>query len=137
MFTFKNSEVTWILVPSGAQVQPKIILDPDYLPGYLSVSYDYSLRQFVTTESSLNMMKGASYFMLKALFILKYLHSFLTILVMLGLISKFMTSQTGQQILTIHILPNITRCKSNQTMKFGQLIEHNMGNIFLQKSWRK
>ena len=71
MFTFKNSEVTWTLVPSGAQVQPKIILDPDYLPGYLSVSYDYSLRQFVTTESSLNMMKSASYFMLKALFILK------------------------------------------------------------------
>ena len=28
-----------------------------------------------------------------------------------------------QQIATIHILPNISRIKDNQTMKFGQLIE--------------
>ena len=34
-----------------------------------------------------------------------------------------MTSQTGQQIITIQILPNISRSKGNQTMKFGQLIE--------------
>ena len=38
---------------------------------------------------------------------------------------KFMTSQTGQQIITIHILSNISRIKSNQTMKFGNLIEYN------------
>ena len=44
-----------------------------------------------------------------------------------------MTSQTGQQITTIHILSNISRSKGNQTMKFGQLIEHSLGNIFLQK----
>ena len=30
-----------LVVPSGAQVQPQIILDLDYLPDYLSVSYDY------------------------------------------------------------------------------------------------
>ena len=35
-----------------------------------------------------------------------------------------MTLQTGQQIITIHILPNISRCKANQVMKFGQLIEY-------------
>ena len=35
-----TSEVAWVLVSSGTQVQPQIILDPDYLPDYLSVSYD-------------------------------------------------------------------------------------------------
>ena len=34
------SEVAWTLESWGTQVQPRIILDPDYLPGYLSVSYD-------------------------------------------------------------------------------------------------
>ena len=45
-----------------------------------------------------------------------------------------MTSQTGQQITMIHILSNISRSKGNQTMNFGQLIEYNMKNIFLEKS---
>ena len=36
-----NSEVAWVLVSTGTQVQRQIILDPDYLPNYLSVSYDY------------------------------------------------------------------------------------------------
>ena len=35
------SEVAWVLVSSGTQVQLQTILEPDYLPGYLSVSYDY------------------------------------------------------------------------------------------------
>ena len=30
----------------------------------------------------------------------------------------------------MHILPNASQSKSNQTMKFGQLIEYNKGNIF-------
>ena len=47
-----------------------------------------------------------------------------------GLIS-FMAPQTGKQIITIHILPNISRSKGNQAMKFGQLIEYNVKNIFL------
>ena len=37
-----------------------------------------------------------------------------------------MTSQPGQQAIAIHILPNISRSKDNQTLKFGQLIECNM-----------
>ena len=45
-----------------------------------------------------------------------------------------MTSQTGQQIITIHALPNISRSKGNQAMKFGQLIKYSMINIFLRKS---
>ena len=48
-----------------------------------------------------------------------------------------MKSQTGKQKTAIHILPNILRNKGNQTMKFGQLIEYNMRNIFLEKSYTK
>ena len=47
-----------------------------------------------------------------------------------------MTSQTGQQIITIHILLNISRSKDNQTIKFGHLIEYNI-NIFLEKPYSK
>ena len=36
-----NSKVACVLVSSGTQVQLQIILDPDYLPDYLSVSHDY------------------------------------------------------------------------------------------------
>ena len=43
-----------------------------------------------------------------------------------------MASQTGQQIITIHIFPNILRSKCNQAMKFGQLTGYNMRNIFLE-----
>ena len=35
------------------------------------------------------------------------------------------------------MLPNISRTKNNPAMKFGQLIEYNMGNIFLEKSFTK
>ena len=34
----------------------------------------------------------------------------------------------------IHIFPNISRSKDNQIMKFGQVIECNIRNIFLEKS---
>ena len=54
-----------------------------------------------------------------------------------SLISKFMTSQPWKQTIAIHILPNIPRSKSNQSMKFGQLIEYNMRNNFLEKSYTK
>ena len=37
----------------------------------------------------------------------------------------------------IHILPNISRSKGNQTMKFGQLIECNVRKIFIVKSYRE
>ena len=40
-----NSELPWVLVSLGIQVQPQIILDPAYLPDYLSVSYDYASRE--------------------------------------------------------------------------------------------
>ena len=50
------------------------------------------------------------------------------------LISKFMTSQAGQQIIRRNILPNISRSKGNQGIKFGQ---YNVRNFCLQKSCRK
>ena len=53
------------------------------------------------------------------------------------LISKSMTSQPGQQTIAIHILLNISRSKSNQVMKFWQLLEYNMRDIFLQISFTK
>ena len=37
-----------------------------------------------------------------------------------------MTLQTGQQIITIHIFYNISKCTVNQTMKFGQLLQYNV-----------
>ena len=37
----------------------------------------------------------------------------------------------------MHILTNILRSKGNQEMKLGQLIQHNMRNIFLEKSCTK
>ena len=48
-----------------------------------------------------------------------------------------MTSEPGLQAIAIHILPNISQSKGNQTMKFDQLIEYNKINIFPQKLCRK
>ena len=48
-----------------------------------------------------------------------------------------MMSQPGKQTIAIHIFPNISSSKSNQTIKFGQLIEYNLRNIFLEKSCTK
>ena len=44
-----------------------------------------------------------------------------------------MTSQPGPQTIAIHILPDISQSKGNQTIKFGQLIKYNKRNIFLQE----
>ena len=43
-----------------------------------------------------------------------------------------MTSQTGQEMIRIHKLSNISRSKGNQAMNFGQLIRYNVRNTFLQ-----
>ena len=98
-------------------------------------------------ESSLKMMKNAFYFILKALFVLK-IFKFLSwhlghvektayIIKKIKLISKFLTSEPGQQTITMYILPNISRSKGKHTLKFGQLIEYNNKNVFLQKLCRK
>ena len=69
----------------------------------------------------------------------KYFYFFLTFLVKqendltrkLRLILEFMISSTGKQTIVLHIFPNFLRNKSNQTIKFGQLREYNLGNCFL------
>ena len=80
-------------------------------------------------------MKNVFYFMLKALSVLKIFtflfwlfgyeekHLVKKVKILSNfIISKFIMSQTGQKIITIHILPNISKSKDNQTMKFVQLI---------------
>ena len=102
------------------------------------------LRKFLITESPWKMLKNP-YFTLKAPFvpkIFKFLpwpfgHIEKWLSRKIRLISKFMTSQTGKQTIAIHILSNISKSKSNRTMKFGQLIECNMRNIFLKNSFTK
>ena len=46
-------------------------------------------------------------------------------------------SQIGKQIIITQVLPKISRSKGNQTMKFGQLSECSMRNIFPEKSYAK
>ena len=48
-----------------------------------------------------------------------------------------MTSQPGSQTIAIYMLRNISTSKGNQTIKFSQLIEYNMRNIFVEKSYTK
>ena len=43
----------------------------------------------------------------------------------------------GQQTITINILPNISRSKGDRAMRFLRLIESNMGNIYLEKPYKK
>ena len=48
-------------------------------------------------------------------------------------IAQYLKKQTQpwKQTIAIHILPNISRSKDNQTTKFGQSIEYKVINIFL------
>ena len=97
------------------------------------------------SECLLKMIKNAFYFILKLFSFSRYSKFFVLTFwscrkktwLELRLISKFMTSQSGQQIITMHILSNISRSKDNKTVKFGQLIKYNQRNIFLQKPCRK
>ena len=42
-----------------------------------------------------------------------------------------------RKTIAIHILINIPRSKDNQAVEFGQLIEYDMRNILLEKSYIK
>ena len=48
-----------------------------------------------------------------------------------------MMSQPWKQAIAIHILSIILRTEGNQRMKFGQLRQNNMINIFLEKAYTK
>ena len=47
-----------------------------------------------------------------------------------------MTSRAGQQIITIRMLPNISRSKGSQAMKTGQRIKYTARNIKLVQKIR-
>ena len=51
--------------------------------------------------------------------------------------SRIYYTQTGQQIITMHISLKLSRSKGNQTIKLRQLIKYSVRNIFLQKSGGK
>ena len=75
-------------------------------------------------KSPLKMTKNVFYFVLKAFFVLKMFTFFFTtfwscrkssLIRKIRLISKFMTSQPGLQTIPIHIWPNISQSKDNQS----------------------
>ena len=94
-------------------------------------------------ESPLKVMKIAFYFTLNALFgckileFVSWIFGHVYLIKRIRLFSKFMTSQSGQQNIAIHILTNISRSKDNQAMKFCQLTKYSTNNIFLEKLYIK
>ena len=97
-------------------------------------------RQFLEIESPLKMMKNVFFFTSKALFILKILifvsWGFGNVAKQLYLKNKVnlkFYDVTAWLTVVIHILPNISRSKVNQAMKFVQLIEYNIRKHF---SWK-
>ena len=85
-------------------------------------------------------MKNAFYFFLKSSFRTQDIQVFVMtfwscrkkgLIRKVRLTSKVMTSQSGFQTITIHILSDISQSKGNQTMKLDGLIEYNEINIFL------
>ena len=60
------------------------------------------------------------------------------LIIKISLISKSMTSQPNvTNNCNTHIAQYLKRSKGNQAMKSGQLIEYNMRNIFVEKSYTK
>ena len=96
-------------------------------------------------------MTNEFYFVLKALFvfgiftfyityyfiiiqIFTYLHFNFLVMQKNGLTRKLSLIVTGQKVTKIQILPNISRSKGNQAMKFGHLIDYNKRKKFREKS---
>ena len=112
----------------------------------VGISFSKKVGFIYFNRRPLKMMKNAFYFLIKDLFrsqdILIFVPTFLVIqgislVRKLRLISKFVTLQTGQQLITVIILPNISRIKGNQTMKFGQSIEYNDWESSLRHFYEK
>ena len=99
------------------------------------------LRQFLATENPSKMMKNACYFTWKALLVLMIFqllswlfdHTRKRLDLKNKVDFKIDDVKTWEKTIATHIYPNIWRSKGNQTMKFGQLIEYNMRNIFFWK----
>ena len=98
------------------------------------------LRRFLANESPSKMMKNALYFTGKTLFV----HEIFNFLFWLfghdkTAKVKFKTYDvTNREIIfTKYILPDISRIKGNRTIRFDELVEHNMRKTFLEKSCTK
>ena len=107
----------------------------DFIKGALS-----RLSQFLATESRLKMKKNAFYFNSKAFFVLNFLswifgHAAKRLDQKDRINVKFYDVIAWLINILIHLLPNISISKGNQTMKSGQLIEYNTRQIFLAKSY--
>ena len=50
---------------------------------------------------------------------------------MTGFCGFVTTSQTGKPVITMQILPTISRSKDDEAMKLGQLMEYSIKNICL------
>ena len=75
-----HPEVAWVLVSSGTQVQLQAILNPDFPPDFLSVSYDYGPIQVVISlplRVKLTMGQYCSFFCATSAAFLATLHVFL------------------------------------------------------------
>ena len=97
---------------------------------------NFQVSIFIWTRTYKEIFKSALVY--RKVFVLTFLFMHKNGLIKkIRLILKFLMSQPGQQTIAIHILPNISSSKDNQTMKFGQLMEYNRRNIFLEKSYTK
>ena len=90
------------------------------------------------TENPLKLMKNAFCFTLKALFVLKTFGHIEKRFDKEDQVNfKFISSRRRKQTSATYILPDISRSNRNQTIKFSQLIEYIVKNIFLDKSYTK
>ena len=83
------------------------------------------------------MIKNTFYFTLKALKIFNFCVELLVMLKKDKVNFKIYEFTTWEKSSCIHILPNISKNKGNQTVKFGQLVECSVKNIFLKKPYTK
>ena len=95
--------------------------------------------QFLTIESPSKIMKHTFYFILKAPFVLGI---FTFLFWFCGYVEKELDKKTmvnfkiydvtdWTKVIIIHILPNISRSKREEEMKFNQLIKYSVRNIYL------
>ena len=84
-------------------------------------------------------MKNTFYFSLKNLSFLRNLNICPNFFVHLGksldkkmVDFEIMNLKSEKQTVAIHILSNISKRKGNETTKFGQLIQYNVGDFFIK-----
>ena len=113
----------------------------------MEVSVRCALRpeKMLATESPLQMLENSFFFALKSLSVFKifkflswlfrHVEKWLDWKYKFNFLSYDVTKREANKCKT-HIVQYLTK-KSNQKMKFGQLMEYNMRYIFLEKSCKK